>query len=317
VTVSNRPKAAAARRSADVLIRNSDKKGLVSARGGILYKTRSILVLAILLGASQASAATSWKKSYPEALKVAKAENKLIFVDLFADWCSWCHRFEADIVPTEVFRKATANMVMLRVDTEDRGEGAQLAKRYGVTRLPTFLILTPDETIAALIQGYAPADQFVARMNGELTRYENLRRSLKASGKQSPEESLAIGRELVARQDYANAESRLQQLWADESAPAATRDEAGLLLGVAQNTRGKSAAALDTLRKVLARKPASETAQNARLQRASILLEQENYQAALAEYKAFKSDFPGSQHLSTVNLRIVQLEAMIARRASR
>jgi len=291
--------------------------GLVSARGGNLHKTRSILVLALLLVASQASAATTWKRSYADALKVAKAENKLIFVDLFADWCGWCHRFEADIVPTEVFQKATANMVMLRVDTEDRGEGAQLAKRYGVSRLPTFLILTPEETIAALIQGYAPADQFVAKMNGEVSRYENFKRSLKAGGKQSPQDSLTLAREMIARHDFANAESRLQVIWADASAPAAVRDEAGFLLGVTQSTRGKAAAALETFGKLLARKPAVETAQNARLQRASILLGQENYQAALAEYKSFKSDYPSSQHQSTVNLRIVQLEAMIARRASR
>jgi thioredoxin-related protein len=304
-------------RCASPRVRNSDKKGLVSARGGNLHTTRSILVLAILLVASQASAATTWKKNYADALKVARAENKLIFVDLFADWCGWCHRFEAEIVPTEVFRKATANMVMLRVDTEDRGEGAQLAKRYGVSKLPTFLILTPDETIAALIQGYAPAEQFVARMNHEVERHETFRRSLKAGGRQSSEELLGIGRELIARHDFADAEARLQRLWADESVPAATRDEAGLLLGVAQSTRGKSAAALETFGKVLQRKPAAETAQHARLQRASILLEQKNYQAALAEYKAFKNEFPSSQHQSTVNLRIVQLEAMIARKTSR
>jgi thioredoxin-related protein len=304
-------------RRADALIRNSDKKGLVSARGGTLHRTRSILVLAVLLLASQASAATTWKKSYAEALKVARAENKLIFVDLFADWCGWCHRFEAEIVPTELFQKATANMVMLRVDTEDRGEGAQLARRYGVARLPTFLILTPDETIAALIQGYAPAEQFVARMNNEVERHENFRRSLKAGGKQSPQQSLALAQELMARHDFPNAESRLEMIWADASAPAAVRDEAGFLLGVAQSNRGKSAAALETLGKVIGRKPAAETAQNARLQRASILVEQENYRAALAEYKAFKSDFPSSQHQTTVNRRIVQLEAMMARKTSR
>ncbi|MFN2239218.1 MAG: thioredoxin family protein [Thermoanaerobaculia bacterium] len=282
-----------------------------------MHKTRSILVLAILLVASQASAATTWKKSPADALKVAKAENKLIFVDLFADWCGWCHRFEADIVPTEVFQKATANMVMLRVDTEDRGEGTQLAKRYGVSRLPTFLILTPEGTIAALIQGYAPAEQFVARMNSEVSRHENFQRSLKAGGKQSPQASLDLARELLARHDFANAESRLQAIWGDAGAPAAVRDEAGLLLGVAQSTRGKSAAALETLEKVLGRRPAAETAENARLQRASILLEQKNYNAALAEYKTFRNDFPSSQHQSTVKLRIAQLEAMIARRASR
>lgn len=282
-----------------------------------MHKTRSILVLAILLVASQAAAATTWKKSYADALKVARAENKLIFVDLFADWCGWCHRFEADIVPTEVFQKATANMVMLRVDTEDRGEGAQLAKRYGVSRLPTFLILTPDETIAALIQGYAPAEQFVERMNSEVSRHETFQRSLEASRNQNPKDALALARELMARHDFANAESRLQKVWADASAPAAVRDEAGFLLGVAQSTRGKSAAALETLGKLLGRKPAAETAQNARLQRARILVGQENYQAALAEYKAFKNDFPRSQHQSTVDLRIIQLEAMIARKTSR
>lgn len=275
---------------------------------------RSILVLFALLLAANPASASVWKKNLADAMKTAKAENKLVFVDLFADWCTWCHRFEKEIVPSEDFRRATANMVLLRVDTEDRGEGAALAKRYGVSRLPTFLILTPDEVLAAKIQGFAPPAKFVAQMKSDVARWENFKKQLDSAKALPPRESLELARELVQRHDFATAEARLRPLWNDAKTPADVREEAGYLLGMAQATRGRYTEALQTLEKVLARNPSGPTAENARLQRGKIFLDQQNLAAALAEYRAFEKSFPQSAHRSAVTLYIAQIESVMARK---
>ena len=55
-------------------------------------------------------------------------------------------------------QKATDNKVLLRLNTEDAGEGTKLAQDFGVTSLPTFLLLTPQGTVAGTIRGYAVSD---------------------------------------------------------------------------------------------------------------------------------------------------------------
>jgi len=113
---------------------------------------RSVLLaaIAVLLVVQQASAGT-WLTSLNAAQKRAKERKQLIFVDLFAEWCGWCHKMEQEVFPSEAFQKVTADKVLLRLNTEDGGEGTKLAQQYGINSLPTFLVLTPEMTVAGVI----------------------------------------------------------------------------------------------------------------------------------------------------------------------
>ena len=113
----------------------------------ILFLATLILLIAI----PSFAAPVPWIKSLATAQRVAKEKKQMIFVDLFAQWCGWCHRWEADVYPTDVFQKATSNMVLLRLDTEDGSDGTKFAQRYEVTSLPTFLILNFDMTVVGAI----------------------------------------------------------------------------------------------------------------------------------------------------------------------
>src|SRR5437660_12696211 len=132
--------------------------------GGSSLK-RTLLLAAVATLAAQQVFAGAWLKSLTAAQKTAKARNALIFVDLFADWCGWCHRMEQEVFPSMAFQKATANKVLLRLNTDDAGEGTRFSQQFGVTSLPTFLLLTSDLTIAGVIRGYLPSDPFVQAMN--------------------------------------------------------------------------------------------------------------------------------------------------------
>ena len=56
---------------------------------------RILLFATAMLVAGQAFA--GWVTSVDAAQKKAKTAHRLIFVDLFADWCGWCHKLEANV----------------------------------------------------------------------------------------------------------------------------------------------------------------------------------------------------------------------------
>lgn len=101
---------------------------------------------------------------YAEALAKAKAENKLVFVDCYASWCAPCKQM-ADQVFTQkkVGDYFNARFVSLKCDIEK--EGKELAGRFGVQLVPTFLIVTPDGRLQHRMAGAFEADDFVGKIS--------------------------------------------------------------------------------------------------------------------------------------------------------
>lgn len=81
------------------------------------------------------------ENSFSAALKKAKAERKYIFVDAYATWCGPCKQLKnktfKDDQAADFFNK---NFVNLSLDME-KGEGTDLAEKWGVQEYPTLLIL--------------------------------------------------------------------------------------------------------------------------------------------------------------------------------
>lgn len=275
---------------------------------------RTIGIFSLFLFVATASdAAGTWHKKVEDARKAAEPEGRLIFVDMFAQWCGWCHRFDREIVPSEAFQNATRDMVLLRVDTEDRGEGTALSNRFNVTKLPTFVILTPDLSLAGVIQGYAPAEQFAELVNAKVAEHQAFSKLVESKKRQKPEDELAIIEGLVARQRFAEAETRARALSKNPKAPPPIVQEGQYLAAVSLSSTGKEEEALDAAAALIGKSPKSSAAERASLLRAQIFLKHANYQAALTEYRSFKAKFPESRHIQTANYFIPQLESAIAR----
>ncbi len=117
------------------------------------------------------SAEDGWLTSVEAARQAARAEDSLILVDLYADWCGWCKVLEKEVFTTPEFHRVTKNMVLLRVDVEDGAEGTQLQARFGARSLPTTLILDAELAKVGEISGYAPAPRFIASIQGQLDEY--------------------------------------------------------------------------------------------------------------------------------------------------
>ena len=258
--------------------------------------------------------AATWLKSIAEAQKTAKQKNQLILVDMFAEWCGWCHRFEREVFPSAVFQTATSDMVLLRLDTEDRGEGTKFAQKYQITSLPTFLVLAPDLSIAGMIRGYAPPNDFVNSLKEARKRYEQFQVRVKNEGKLGKDwvSRLELAKEFVSRGQYDQAEPRLKKLVAEKSMPVAIRDDAYYHLAMNYVMQRKLEDGLKTIRTLKSLSQLGESVERAYVLAGSIYLDQGNYLGAANELRAFKEKFPSSIYMQHVDQLLPQAERRLA-----
>lgn len=96
-----------------------------------------------------------WNEWEPETLARAAAEGKLIFLDIGATWCHWCHVLDrTSLSDPRVVKMLNEDYVSVRVDTDRRPD---INERYNQGGWPTTAVLLPD---GKLLTGatYLPPD---------------------------------------------------------------------------------------------------------------------------------------------------------------
>ncbi|MCF0167637.1 MAG: thioredoxin family protein [Bacteroidales bacterium] len=92
------------------------------------------------LGAQEGISFTS---GWDEALSKAAAENKLLFVDCYTQWCGPCRNMDKNVFNLySVGTFYNGNFVSVRVDAESE-EGIPVAQQYDVRVYPTYLFIDP------------------------------------------------------------------------------------------------------------------------------------------------------------------------------
>lgn len=100
-----------------------------------------------------------------DALAQAKAENKLIVLDFFAEWCAPCKRMEKTTFVDARVVNLLARAVVVRIDTDQQ---ADIAARMGVVGLPDIRLVKSDGSIIRQLRGYVDADAFVNELEQAL-----------------------------------------------------------------------------------------------------------------------------------------------------
>jgi len=111
----------------------------------------------------------SWK----EVLKKAQSENRLVFVDVFTEWCGPCKLMVKDIFPRKsVGDFFNTNFINYKIDAE-KGEGPEIAKKYVVKGFPTYLFVNGDGLLFYSSMGSMPEEKFLKEAANALSEFKD------------------------------------------------------------------------------------------------------------------------------------------------
>lgn len=125
----------------------------------------SLLVAAAFV---PASAQTEFRHiPFDQALAAAKAEQKLVFIDFFTDWCGPCKKMSTSVFPQQsVGDYMNATFIPVKYDAEK--EGAELAKKYGIHSYPTYVITNDKGEEVTRFSGAMDGDRFLGKLQAQL-----------------------------------------------------------------------------------------------------------------------------------------------------
>ncbi len=102
--------------------------------------------LVLLVAPLFAQGPVKWEHDYQSALKRAKAEKKVIFMDLWTEWCPPCLYLQKNVFPSAEGQAALAKVIpfsalVQKKDGTPLPEGTKLADQFQLNAFPTLVIL--------------------------------------------------------------------------------------------------------------------------------------------------------------------------------
>ncbi|MBK3331873.1 thioredoxin domain-containing protein [Persephonella atlantica] len=157
-------------------------------------------IIALLVAGVSYASQINWL-SFEEGIKKAKEENRLILMDIYAQWCHWCNVMENTTYrDPDVVRIINRHFVPVRVDAEERPE---INKKYNQGGLPSTVILDkngnilygriyvpPEEMIEVLSYFASLSDRQIKKIAEENRKKEKrfYRRFIKKTSLKEPSE---------------------------------------------------------------------------------------------------------------------------------
>lgn len=175
---------------------------------------RKLLIpLTIFLLSPLPVTAAEWHRDLDTALAQAREADHYVIVDLFAEWCGWCHVLDEQVFSSEPFEKFARDFELARVDVDHDEMGPELQVRYEVDGLPTILVLTGDGVLVGKVKGMAPTLEYIGNIRREVTVYENLEKLYeKVDETTDPKRLRALAETFHRRHDGARAADLYQRL---------------------------------------------------------------------------------------------------------
>ena len=126
------------------------------------WSISAALLIACFVGPAAEAAGLRWEKDYKTARSRAGAEGRMVMVDFWAAWCSFCDKLDQTTYKDPaVVRRLSRSAVSVKVNTEGRDDERDLAAEHGVEGLPTIGFFTPEGRAVARIEGYVDAAAFI------------------------------------------------------------------------------------------------------------------------------------------------------------
>lgn len=149
----------------------------------------TLLLTVITFSVAQAQGIDFFHGTFAEALEKAKKENKLIFMDAYAEWCGPCKKMAATVFKDEKVGKFfNDNFINVKMDME-KGEGPNLSGKYNVAAYPTLLFINGKGDLVHKGVGGLPVEQFMNLARTASGKVDNSKEFEKAyaEGKRDPD----------------------------------------------------------------------------------------------------------------------------------
>ncbi len=114
-----------------------------------------------------------WLRDEAEAVRVARAENKPLVIDFWADWCAACKELDHTAWADPRVREEARRFVLLKIDGSESSPAVRSGafdgamEKYGILGLPTVLFIDEKgRELPARITAAVPADEMRKRLRG-------------------------------------------------------------------------------------------------------------------------------------------------------
>jgi thioredoxin 1 len=243
--------------------------------------TAAVLSALVALGAAAEEKGIAWLTSLDDAMAQARKEKKLIFTDMYAEWCPPCKMMESTTFEDEGVIKLLSEFVSLKVDADKQPE---FLEKYSDGSLPTLAIIDADGKLLDSTVGFLDPAQFQQWIAVARTAGERLAK-LEATLKEDPGDALAaidLASHYVRTHDGARAAAVLAAIPADAVSSLSKADQAQLLF-----TRAMAA------------------------------FSAENFDAAVTNMQAFMQEFPDDPRSADMGQYVLHATFLGARAAFR
>jgi thioredoxin-related protein len=122
----------------------------------------SILIFSIISQLSTNAQGIQWQTgSFENILNKAKAQKKLIYLDIYTTWCTPCKQMDREVFSNaNVGKIFNDNFINYKIDGE-KGEGKDLVEYFELESYPTSIFVDGDWNVIQKLEGFRPIERLL------------------------------------------------------------------------------------------------------------------------------------------------------------
>jgi thioredoxin-related protein len=140
----------------------------------------AVLLLAEVSFAEGPGKNVHWQKDLKSAHKLAVAQGKPILLVFGAEWCTYCHKLEKNVIDQpETAAYINANFIPVHLDADHEKRIVEILE---VDSLPCTVVLSPNADLLGKYDGYAEAKKYNANLAKSQQAFRELQTAAASGG---------------------------------------------------------------------------------------------------------------------------------------